>query len=175
MALVEEGGESVALCLMDGLVRAFDLEGSQGVLEPKFDFDLLKQHDADVHHRNHPCAIAANGRLVFTATTSPSMSVWCRQDPGEPYGHGDYVREPPPPMELRARFTALPVHSPRQAAEPRLGTALETLSASLEKDRLRLGGVPRMRSPFVPFTRTEDSFPTYSTLALDSAAANQGA
>lgn len=158
VVLVEEGGESLALCLMDGLVRAFDMQGRHGPLTHKFDFDILAQHDLDLHGRNRPCALAATGRVVFTATTAPSLGVWFRQDPNEPYGHNSYVKQPPPPMALRARFTPMPVAT-RTVTGPRALTAVEKLEAALEQDRLRLAGVPRMRPPFQPFPLPEDTYP----------------
>jgi len=154
VALVERDGECFALCLTDGPLRAFDLQGPRGVLSHRFDLDILAPHDADLHGLNRPCAMAATGRMVFTATTAPSLCVWYRQDPDEPYGHGSYVRQPPPPMTLQARF--VPAPAPRS---PRALTAMEKLEDALEMDRLRLGGLPRVRAPFEPFRAAEDALP----------------
>lgn len=150
IALVEEQGERIVFTIMDGYLSAFDLLGGGGSLSHKFDFDILNPLDADLHGRNHVSAIAATGRNVFTATTAPSLGVWWRPDPKEPYGHNMYVREPPPPLQLRARFTPLPVWRGK-AKFSRPPTAVEKLEMALEHDRLRLAGVPRMRPPFEPF------------------------
>jgi len=155
MTLVEDDGERVVFCIMDGAVSAFDVLGETGALTHKFDLDILGAHDRDVHGRNYVCALAAMGRCVFTATTAPSLGVWWRPDPKEPYGHNQYVREIPPPLQLKARYTPLP-SGKRAVTSSRPLTAIEKLEEALEQDRRRLSGVPRMREPFEPFVPSPD-------------------
>jgi len=45
MSLVQEDDQTVALCCMDGIVRAFDIDGPGGLISHKFDFDILAKHD----------------------------------------------------------------------------------------------------------------------------------
>jgi len=155
MTLVEDDGERIAFCIMDGAVSAFNVLGDSGALTHKFDFDILGAHDRDVHGRNYVCALAAAGRCVFTATTAPSLGVWWQPDPKEPYGHNQYVREPPPPLQLKARYTPLP-SGKRAVTSGRPPTSIEKLEEALEQDRKRLLGVPRMREPFEPFVPSPD-------------------
>mmetsp|Transcript_81548 Transcript_81548/g.174765 ORF Transcript_81548/g.174765 Transcript_81548/m.174765 type:complete len:522 (-) Transcript_81548:137-1702(-) len=139
MSLVEENGETLALCLMDGVVRAFRIDGPGGTLEEKFSTDIVAKYDPGAW----PCAIAATGRLVFTATSAPSLGIWRRPPADEPYGHSDYHHsEPPPPLVLRARCAPL-INSSKAgggggAEVAATGSALSNLMKSLEADRIRL-------------------------------------
>lgn len=160
MALAEEGGKTVALCLTDGVVRAFDL--GQPRLSHNFDFDVVARHDGGLYPSPYPCAVATAGSYVFTATTAPSLSIWRRPPPGELYGHSDYVQPwIPPPMVLRSR--CVPEKSPNGRAAGRslevgagpmvanYGTTLATIQRALEHDRWKLGeGAVRPELPDRP-------------------------
>jgi len=140
MTVSEDGGEVLALCLVDNVVRAYDLQ-SNSYLQPKFDFDVVSEHDAWAQGGAttvRACAIAAVGRYVMTGTTSPSLDVWRRTEVDAPYGHKSFARpEPPPAMVLRARCVPPGQHHADTALALQTGSALEQVQVSLELDRQR--------------------------------------
>eukprot|EP00930_Biecheleria_cincta_P039998 TRINITY_DN27444_c0_g1_i1.p1 TRINITY_DN27444_c0_g1~~TRINITY_DN27444_c0_g1_i1.p1 ORF type:complete len:591 (+),score=86.85 TRINITY_DN27444_c0_g1_i1:23-1774(+) len=154
VVVAEEQGRTMALCLMDNVVRAFDIGTGQ---EPKesqvstpaargtsiWDFDITEHGEAD---QVNPCALAAADRYVFLATSEPTMGVWRRPVAGTPYGHADFKRPPLPPLEIRSRCLPL-THDPNAFAEEvlvarpdlRPGAVVRTVQAALQADMQRAG------------------------------------
>mmetsp|Transcript_40266 Transcript_40266/g.116399 ORF Transcript_40266/g.116399 Transcript_40266/m.116399 type:complete len:532 (-) Transcript_40266:15-1610(-) len=139
MALFEEHGESLALCLMGGGLSAFDLrraataappeapaaEGlaSYAVVAPEFDFDIVARPDGGCGRPSEPCAILTMGHLVLTASTAPSLSVWRRPPAGEDAGHSDYDGSIKDPFVLCARCVAFETPAALHGDQARLPTA----------------------------------------------------
>eukprot|EP00929_Paragymnodinium_shiwhaense_P003572 TRINITY_DN104149_c0_g1_i1.p1 TRINITY_DN104149_c0_g1~~TRINITY_DN104149_c0_g1_i1.p1 ORF type:complete len:541 (-),score=91.59 TRINITY_DN104149_c0_g1_i1:151-1773(-) len=128
MALCEDGKDTLAMALMDGVVKTFRM-GSNGPLHVEIKDDETEgPSDAEEYHPGiaipewsfsssappyeragvETCALAASGCYLFTATSAPSLSVWRRTDPDKTYGHTDYVRpEALPPMTLTLKIHPL--------------------------------------------------------------------
>lgn len=156
VVLAEDQGRTQALCLMDNVVRTFDI-GTWQEKEPDvsqvcapaargtsvWDFDPCGNGDAE---SAHPCALAAGDRFVFLATSEPSMGVWRRPVAGTPYGHADFKRPPLPPLEIRSRCLPL-MRDPNASmgevlvARPELrpGAVVKTVEAALHADMQRAG------------------------------------
>lgn len=146
MALMEADGKTMAMCATDGVVRAFDIgDVASGrvvqTLTPSFEFDVVAGIEPS---GARACALATHGRHTFVSTTTPSLGAWQRHI-AQPYGHNDFARSPPPPMELVAR--AWPLHESHEpfpkevlVADPLLrpGESFAAVQAALEQDRLRL-------------------------------------
>merc|ERR1712087_603057 len=141
---IEENNDVIALCLTDGIVRAYDLKTQSENLVSNFDFDIIAKHGSGVKAGEPPptpCAIAAVGQYVMTATTRPSLAVWRRTSCFDRYGHDAFIRkEPPPPMVLRSRCVAPGDHTDSDGQNKH--GALESILAALENDRKRVAHLP---------------------------------
>jgi len=133
MALVEEGCQSHVMCIVDNVVRSFNLDDSLAISE-EFESPAYIGEDSG----SHLCALGARDRFVFVATSTPSLGVWRRTKPDEAHGHVDFVRnEPLPPMLLRA--TCMPMHQMQQShADLVPGSVLAHVQDALEQDRQRI-------------------------------------
>jgi len=156
VVLAEEEDKSIALCLMDNVIRAFDLGTGEEKIESAsqagsktsgtrgthdWEFDVTEQWEQE--HVN-ACALTAIDRYVFVGTTAPSIGVWRRPIPGQRYGHDSMNLPPPSPLEIRSRCSALSVASDDFPAEVlvanpmlRPGEVLASVEAALEADRRR--------------------------------------
>lgn len=131
MSLVEEGGQVHVLCIVDNVVKAFNLDNNLN-LSAQFDAPGRVAEDGDAHL----CALGASSRYVFVGTSTPTLGVWRRTQPDEPFGHPDYIRaEPLPPMLLRA--TCMPVQK-QSHLDLVPGSVLAHVEAALEEDKKRL-------------------------------------
>jgi len=128
LALVEEEGETLALCLMDGAVRAFDISQT-GAMTAKWDFDSASEHDSGAE----PSAIAAFGQYVFVASTAPSLGIWRQTHRDQKIGHEDFNQPPLPPLALTLRCN--PQVSRLQDLP---GSVCGQVEASLKKDHWHL-------------------------------------
>lgn len=129
MALVEEGGQTRIMCIVDNTVRAFGLDGAE------FSEQFHAAARADEDYDMNLCALGASSRFVFVGTSTPSVGVWRRTRADEPFGHQDYSRdEPLPPLLLRA--TCMPLQQSRLDLEP--GEVLAHVENALEHDRRRI-------------------------------------
>lgn len=130
MTLIEEDGKTLCMCLMDGLVKMYDLDES-GDLKPVDKFDPAP-YDA---YGAKPTAIACKGRYMFTSSSAPSLSVWERTNPADVYGHEEYKRpQPRRPLELAAQYV-----KPGKEKEKRIQLAdtVSRIEESMRKDRFR--------------------------------------
>ncbi|CAJ1384826.1 unnamed protein product [Effrenium voratum] len=151
LAMVEEGNSTMAVCLMDNVVKAFDIGTGEEIpmdtqrktvrSAPTWEFDATDRIEQEYAHAS---VLTAIGRHVFVGTTSPSLQIW-RRPVGNNFGHSDYTPPPLQPMELRMRCVprALNAHDvPKQAvlADPTLrpGVALGNVYKALQADRHRL-------------------------------------
>jgi len=156
VVLAEEDDKNIAVCLMDNVIRAFDLgtgeewsgtsskntSGNGGTRGTHaWEFDVTEQWEQE--HVNS-CALAAAGRYVFVGTTAPSIGVWRRPIASQRYGHDSFKPTSSSPLEMRSRCSALSVASndfPAEVlvADPMLrpGEVLSSVEAALEADRRR--------------------------------------
>lgn len=132
MTVVEEGGEALAVCVLEGKIRAFDLNGEGGLLH-KYAFDVCSGFDEG----HQPCAVAASGRYVFAATTAKTIGIWQRTRPDEPRGHDEYPRPPVPDLRLRAR--CMPPPQPHLDRTMIPGAVCSHVERALDRDRMRAG------------------------------------
>ncbi|CAE8662923.1 unnamed protein product, partial [Polarella glacialis] len=154
LALAEEKGQTLALCLMDNVVRAFNLAESDGSMDPPakpnstWDFNVIESWEGQ---GSRPCSIMTSERYVFVSSTGPGLSVWRRPVVDQPYGHTDFRRPAMAPMEIRSR--CVPVVQPDDIAEQvlvadpdlRPGESLSAVQAALERDRNRMYDAAEMR------------------------------
>jgi len=139
-------GQTVAFCLMGGLVRVFGLGGQLPTEELSSEeqtaSDAGQQYDQDVisdlEERDVlPSAIGTSGRFVFVATTAPSLCIWRQTHEDDSMGHGDYpLPRPSKQLALAARCGPHPPDEPLLGATP--GSVLAQVQAALEEDRRRL-------------------------------------
>jgi len=109
-----------------------------------FDFDVVADFDGTRHPEPYPCAVACSANFVFTGTTAPSLGIWRRSQPNEPYGHSNFVRPPLPPLVLRSRCVPLrPVPADGVTTHASFshgyGATLAAVEAALERDRHKAG------------------------------------
>merc|ERR1711937_847955 len=123
---------ALAICVLEGKVRAFDLNHECG-LQHKYDFDVCKTYDED----HEPCAVAASGRYIFAATSGRTIGIWQRTRPNEPRGHDEYPRPPVPDLRLRARCVPPPQPHLDRTMIP--GAVCSHVERALERDRMRSG------------------------------------
>lgn len=155
MTLTEENGETLALCVVDGFIRAFDLGRTSGprltepevYLERAFDFDVVARYDEGLHPSPYPLAVAAAEQYVFTATTAPSLGVWCRRGSvQQPYWLGGSGKLPPKKPEgpdLLLRSHCVPKKYAAASGGDACGATLHSVHHALEHDRWKMGHVLR--------------------------------
>jgi len=137
MTLVEEDDKCMCMCLMDGIVKGYNLDES-GTLDPSFSFN---PSPFDTYGAK-PQAIACKGRYMFTSSSAPSLSVWERTAFAEQYGHEDYRRpQARPPLELVTQF----VKPETVTKNLHLSNTVQRIEESLRRDRVRkhVQDVPR--------------------------------
>mmetsp|Transcript_30653 Transcript_30653/g.63130 ORF Transcript_30653/g.63130 Transcript_30653/m.63130 type:complete len:581 (+) Transcript_30653:3-1745(+) len=149
-AMVQEGDKTLAVCLMDNVVKAFNLgEGIEVPMDnkrktvrsvPEWEYDA----SAIEHDYVNASVLSAIDRYVFVGTSAPTMQIWRR-----PWithrGHSDFVPPKAAPLELRSRCLPLAVNAhdmPTEVlvADPTLrpGVALSSVESCLEDDRKRV-------------------------------------
>mmetsp|Transcript_20785 Transcript_20785/g.44384 ORF Transcript_20785/g.44384 Transcript_20785/m.44384 type:complete len:528 (+) Transcript_20785:287-1870(+) len=153
---------TVALCCMNGVVRAFDInsasEGTLKELVSEWSFDVLGSDTDTFPPAAYPCAITSlNENLVMTASTEPALAVWRRSDNLENIAKSDHQEhrvEPSPwarepPLVLRSRCSML--RKPQGVRETEFllpyGTTLCAIKDSLQHDRARHIGFPPRKMP----------------------------
>jgi hypothetical protein len=134
VAFCQEGTETLAVTLMDGVVSAFPLSAAGPNLEAEWSFDVVERWEAQGQKAS---AIASSGRYVFAATTAPSLGVWRRTQASKSYGHSEYRRpQPLPPLTPVLRLA--PLSQSQVEVGSAQGAVLDMVQDALECDRQRL-------------------------------------
>eukprot|EP00931_Biecheleriopsis_adriatica_P087278 TRINITY_DN61777_c0_g1_i1.p1 TRINITY_DN61777_c0_g1~~TRINITY_DN61777_c0_g1_i1.p1 ORF type:complete len:590 (+),score=107.91 TRINITY_DN61777_c0_g1_i1:32-1801(+) len=148
----QEGGNTLALCLMDNVIKAFDLGSCEETEETEHkatkgvaSWEFNPTAGAEESEWATPCSLISNDRYVFVGTTAPALTVWRRGATRIRSGsYTDLDDTQAAPLEMRARCLPLAL-SPEGftgevlAADPSLrpGAALANVQAALAADQRR--------------------------------------